>query len=127
MKSLPEIIRFYIVGVINTLFGYGVFALLIFLKCTYPIAALIATVLGVLFNYQTTGRLVFTSKKASIFRFVIFYSLIYATNIVLFKTLKTLTSFNDYYLGLIITGFLSIMSYLANKFIVFTKEAHENN
>ncbi|MHC5824813.1 MAG: GtrA family protein, partial [Nostoc sp.] len=41
-------IRFLIVGGINTLFGYSLFALLILLNFHYEIAALISTACGIL-------------------------------------------------------------------------------
>ena len=54
--------RFLLIGAVNTIFGYGVYALLIFLRCDYKIAALAGTVLGVLFNFLTTGRIVFGTR-----------------------------------------------------------------
>ncbi|MEI6986332.1 MAG: GtrA family protein [Rhodospirillaceae bacterium] len=51
--------RFIVVGVINTAFGYCVFAALILLDVTSILALFISTTLGILFNYKTTGRLVF--------------------------------------------------------------------
>ena len=52
-------VRFLLVDVINTLFGYFSFATLIIIGLDYKLAALLATIQGVLFNFQTTGRLVF--------------------------------------------------------------------
>jgi len=43
-----KFIRFFIIGLINTLFGYLMFALFIFLNFHYSIAVLLATILGVL-------------------------------------------------------------------------------
>ncbi|MBQ8045896.1 MAG: GtrA family protein, partial [Bacteroidales bacterium] len=67
----PEFIRFVLVAILNTLFGYGVYSLLVFLGLHYSVATLGSTVLGVLFNFKTYGVLVFknTSNKL-IFRFV---------------------------------------------------------
>lgn len=71
-------LRFLLVGGINTIFGYSVFALLIIFKMPYPIAAFLATVLGVLFNFKSYGRLVFGSRdNRLIFRFVGVYGLCY--------------------------------------------------
>lgn len=126
MKTVTEIIRFYLVGLLNTAFGYLAFALLIFIGLTYAYAALIATSMGVIFNYFTTGNLVFKRKKASLLKFALFYAAIYLLNITICAILKKITALNDYYLGFIITCFLSIISYLANKFFVFTRTTHEN-
>jgi putative flippase GtrA len=54
--------RFLFVGLLNTGFGYGVFVLLVLLKLGPGVALFVATALGVLFNYMTTGRLVFAAK-----------------------------------------------------------------
>lgn len=70
------------VGILNTAFGYTLFVLLIWLGLYYPYAVGLGTVLGVLFNFQTTGRLVFGNAKwQSIFRFIGVYFLIYLLNV----------------------------------------------
>lgn len=56
---MSEVLRFGLVGLLNAAFGYGVFAVLI-LAGAWPAAALvIGTCAGVLFNMQTSRRLVF--------------------------------------------------------------------
>ena len=71
-------VRFLVVGGINTVFGYSVFAVLILLKVAYPIAAFLSTVLGVLFNFKSYGRLVFGSHdNRLIFRFFGVYGVCY--------------------------------------------------
>jgi putative flippase GtrA len=68
-------LRFVLVGIINTVFGYLVFALLV-LAGVWPGSALIVTtVAGVAFNFQTTRRLVFHSD-GPILRFVTVYSIV---------------------------------------------------
>jgi len=75
-------VRFLIVGGVNTVFGYSVFALLILLKIPYPIAALAATILGILFNFKSYGRFVFGSHdNRLIFRFVLVYAICYAVGL----------------------------------------------
>jgi putative flippase GtrA len=51
-------VRFLLVGVLNTIFGYFLYGTLILIGLDYKLAVLLATILGVLFNFQTTGRLV---------------------------------------------------------------------
>ena len=50
--------RFLLVGVLNTIFGYFLYGTLILIGLDYKYAVLLATILGDLFNFQTTGRLV---------------------------------------------------------------------
>lgn len=57
-----QFVWFLAVGGLNTLFGYGVFSLLVLVGLAPGVALLIATMLGVAFNYFTTGRIVFAAK-----------------------------------------------------------------
>jgi putative flippase GtrA len=69
---------------LNTVFGYGLFAALILIGLRYPLAAAIATVIGILFNFQTTGRLVFGRHDLSlILRFLAVYAISYVVGITL--------------------------------------------
>ena len=60
-------IRFLLVGGVKTLFGYGVFFSLIYIGLHYSLAALLGTILGILFNFQTVGRLVFDGYHHGLF------------------------------------------------------------
>ncbi len=74
--------RFLLVGAINTLFGYFLYGSLILIGLNYKYAVLLATILGVLFNFQTTGKLVFGSKNNKlIFRFVLVYVATFLLNV----------------------------------------------
>ena len=57
-----QILRFLVVGAINTIFGYGAFALFILLGLHYVLAALLGQICGILFNFKTTGTIVFKNK-----------------------------------------------------------------
>ncbi|HET9651933.1 MAG TPA: GtrA family protein, partial [Usitatibacter sp.] len=66
-----QFVRFLIVGGVNTLFGYAVFAGLV-LAGMPPMPALVLTyVVGVLFNFFTTRRFVFAAsgRGAALLRF----------------------------------------------------------
>jgi len=56
------IARFIGVGLINTVVGYGIYGILILLNVPYLVALLMATIMGVIFNYFSIGRLVFKSR-----------------------------------------------------------------
>ncbi len=57
--TLRRFVKFLFVGLINTGFGYGVYAVLVLLKTPPQIALLAMFVIGVLWNYTTTARFVF--------------------------------------------------------------------
>ena len=71
-------VRFLLVGGLNTVFGYSVFAIGILVGLPYPLAALVATVLGALFNFKSYGTLVFASHdNRLVFRFFAVYGVCY--------------------------------------------------
>jgi putative flippase GtrA len=76
--------RFLVIGVFNTIFGYGVFALVYLATGVPTLAIVLATGIGVLFNFMTTGRVVFGNRDArAIIPFVMGYAVTMAINIAL--------------------------------------------
>jgi putative flippase GtrA len=85
-----QFIRFLVVGGVNTLFGYAVFATLV-LAGMPPMPALVITyVVGVLFNFFTTRRFVFSARghPAALLRFVVAYVVIYFFNLGLYSLVE---------------------------------------
>ncbi len=118
-----RLLKFFLVGGLNTLFGYSVYSLFIYIGLHYSIASLLSTVLGVLFNFKTTGMLVFKSRdNRLIFKFVGVYVVVYVVNVGL---LKALHSFGvDLYLsGAILVLPLAMLSYVLLKKFVFKETA----
>ena len=88
LQSLWQIrfLRFLLIAALNTVFGYALFAALILLGIRYPLAAAIGTVLGILFNFQTTGRFVFERHDLSlILRFFGVYAITYVVGVMLLR------------------------------------------
>lgn len=78
----PQLLRFLLVGGLNTAVGYGLFAAFTWGGLPYPLAIGLATVLGVAFNFQSTGRLVFGGAPLSrLARFVAVYVVVYLLNV----------------------------------------------
>ena len=74
--------RFLLVGGLNVVFGYGVFALLTWWGLPYPVAIGLATLAGIAFNFQSTGRLVFGSaRREQAPRFAGVYAVTYGLNL----------------------------------------------
>lgn len=85
-RTRIEFLKFLAIGALNTLFGYSVFAGLVLAGLAAMPALVGAYVVGILFNYVTTRRLVFGHKGGSAFlRFVAAYGVIYVFNVALFK------------------------------------------
>ena len=111
--------RFVLVGLLNTAFGYSIFSLLIFLGLHYTVAILIATVLGVLFNFKTIGKLVFNNPHNHLFfKFIGVYTITYCINIILVKLLL-INHINIYLAGAIAIFLAALVSYTLNKNWVF--------
>ena len=58
-----ELINFLIVGFLNTLFGYSLYAFFIYLGLNYVLAILFSTILGIVFNFKTIGKFVFQNDS----------------------------------------------------------------
>jgi putative flippase GtrA len=79
-----QVVRFLAVGVLNTAFGYVIFAAGVLAGLPSGIALAIAMVIGVIFNFFTLGRLVFDSRDPTrLPRFVGVYALTYVVNLML--------------------------------------------
>jgi putative flippase GtrA len=73
MGDRARLLRFLLVGVANTAFGYGVFAFVVVFFEAPNIAVIVSTVLGVLFNFFSYGALVFTQRGGRFAPFVLVY------------------------------------------------------
>jgi putative flippase GtrA len=116
-----ELYKYLVVGGINTVFGYSIFALSLFLGLHYSIAVLLATILGILFNFQTYGRIVFKSHSWQLIgRFVFVYAVLYLISLALLMLFDSFIV--DLYLaGAIVMLFVSYLGYVLNKRYVWTK------
>jgi putative flippase GtrA len=88
---------------------------------TYLWALILSTVLGVLFNFQTIGRIVFQShEQRLIFRFFGVYLVVFLFNWLLIK-LGLMVGMNAYLSGAVAVIPAAAMSFLLNKFFVFNR------
>lgn len=117
--SKNKLIRFFIVSGLNTIFGYGLFALLIFIGVAYPFALLMSTIAGILFNFKTIGVVVFKNhNNILIFKFFGVYAITYLCNLgglALFKSFEV----NIYWGGAFLLIPVGLLAYVLNKVFVF--------
>ena len=114
-----QFVRFLFVGLLNTGFGYGVFVLLVLLKLTAGVALFIATILGVLFNYMTTGRLVFATKGLGrLPYFAAVYGLTFVLNLWSLHFLAS-EGFPPILAQAILLPLMVALSFMLNKIFVF--------
>lgn len=116
-----RLINYLLVGGVNTLFGYSVFMLMLWAGFHYSLAIAGSTILGILFNFKSTGVLVFKSHDNSqISRFVIVYALSYCLNVACVGLLIR-CGINVYYSGAIMILPLALLTYRLNSQFVFKK------
>lgn len=116
--SIP-FFRFLAVGGINTVFGYAVFAVFTLIGLHYVLAALLATICGILFNFKTTGTLVFKNRdNRLIFRFFGVYLITYSLMIGFLK-LFDMAGVIPLVAGAIIALPLAVVSFLLMRKLVF--------
>ncbi|MBM3266548.1 MAG: GtrA family protein [Candidatus Sericytochromatia bacterium] len=115
-------LKFLAVGVLNTLFGYSLYALLVFIGLDVALAILLGTILGVLFNFKTTGTLVFGSRdNRRLIRFIGVYALLYVVNVASVKLLMG-AGLNSYLAGAVLLAPMAILAFLLNRKLVFAQE-----
>lgn len=114
-----QAIRFILIGIINTLFGYGLFSLFIFLRFNSSMAIFLSTLVGIVLNFNTLGHFVFnnTDKKLLI-KFISSYLFLMLFNMTLEKSLHFIVSSN-YFSGLLSIIITAGLSYAINKNLVF--------
>ncbi len=113
-------VKFLLVGVLNTLFGYGVFAFFNFLGLHYSLSTLLATILGILFNFKTTGCLVFKNNDNKLlFRFLFVYGLTYLLTVIILGLFEKVNLVNMYLNYAILLPFNALISYFLMKKFVF--------
>lgn len=116
-----QLFRFLIVGGLNTVFGYCMYALFTFIGLHYALAVLLGQISGILFNFNTTGKIVFNNTESGlIFRFTGVYMTTYIVNVLLLR-LFAQVNYNMYFAGAILILPIAFLSFLLNKKFVFSK------
>src|SRR5690606_7438256 len=110
-----RLLRFLVVGAINTIFSYIVYAILILVGAHFSLATLISTVLGVIFNFFTTGRIVFRNMDNKRFlSFVLVYAFTYLVNILILRWLIDGLAMEKLLAGALVTLPVALLSYVLN-------------
>lgn len=114
-----RLVRFLLVGTVNTAFSYGVYALMLYFGMNYAAASLIALVLGILFSFRTQGAFVFyNSDKTRFGRFVVAWGIIYLCNIAFIRVMLGF-GFSAYVAGVLALPITTFLSYVIQKHFVF--------
>ncbi|MFT4026847.1 MAG: GtrA family protein [Novosphingobium sp.] len=113
-----ELRRYYLMGVLNTTFGLGAYALLVAAGLNMFVAQLISHLSGMAFNYLTYSRHVFRDAAPAKARFVLSYGVNYLLGLAaLWAISRVITS--PYLAGLLSAVLVSVVNYFALKLLVF--------
>jgi len=115
-----QFLKFLAVGLLNTAFGYGVFAVFLAINLHYSAALALSTILGVLFNFKTIGTLVFSSHdNRKIFRFVAVYFFVYFLNVAGIGFFES-NGYSPFLSGAILLPIRAVLSFILLKKMVFS-------
>lgn len=118
-REFQRFIRFIVIGLLNTLVGYMIFAALYFVGFNKFFAIVTSTGLGALFNFFSIGELVFRQSKLTLLpRFLCVYAGQCGVNMVGMYLLSDMR-FTPYAAQLILLPGLAIGTYLALRSFVF--------
>lgn len=120
----PKVVKFLSAGVLNTVFGYAVYAALLYVGTPYLAALFLATIAGVIFNYFSFGRIVFNGLGSRyIFgKFIIAYSIIYGVNALLLHVLTRDFFFSPYMGQVICIPLGVVLSWILMNFWVYKND-----
>ena len=130
MKEIinKQFIKFILVGIINTIVGYGTYGILIYFNVNYLIANTISTIIGVINSYILNTKITFNESKKDFktpFKFVSIYLISYLIgmlNLVIF--VKHLL-INSYIAGLLNICLTTIISYFGHKYFSFNSNKNK--
>lgn len=122
LSSARRLWRYYQAGIVNTAFGYGLFALFVALGLNMYVAQIASHLLGMAFNYFTYSRHAFHDSDVSKSRFIASYAVNYLLGLgALWVVSQAVAS--PYLAGLIAVAIVSLINYFILKHWVFTARA----
>lgn len=117
-----QFMLFLVMGGVNTLFYYCLYSLLIFSGLHYAAAVVIATCCGVMFNFQTFGRIVFKNFQLRLLgKFIGVYTVVCIANIAGLKALEIAGLADKYIAGAVLVLPVALLGYVLNKRFVFKR------
>lgn len=116
--SAQRLWRYYQAGIVNTVFGYAAYALLVSTGMNMFVAQVIAQILAVTFNYFSYSRHVFAGASASKLRFVLAYAVNYAVSLASLAAAATVVA-SPYLAGLLALLFASSVNFIVLRRFVF--------
>lgn len=113
------LMRFVLIGAINTGFSYSIYCLLVAWGAGYAAACFFALLAGIGWSFLTNGKLVFaTTLKGRLPGFLAVWAFLYLLNIALIRLLL-LAGANPYAAGLLAAFPMAALGFLLQRRFVF--------
>ncbi|MBP3461171.1 MAG: GtrA family protein [Bacilli bacterium] len=122
-------IRFLFVGGLNTIVGYGSFALLLLTGMNYLLANTISYIIGVIHSYIWNRKFTFKSKNKSILELIKFVS-VYVVNYLIglgsLYILVDILKIDKYLAGALNLVITTLISWFGHKYFSFRQKGEKN-
>ncbi len=118
LRRLDQFWAYVRVGVLNAAFGYGVYAVLLFVGINLFAAQIIAHGLGMTFNYFMFRRHVFRDSRAAVVPYIAAYAVNYGLSLATLAGLNQVLA-SDYLAGFLSIVFVALVNFVVLKFFVF--------
>jgi putative flippase GtrA len=122
-RETSILLRFLVVGIVNTCFGIGVYWLLLYAGFLYQWASLLSLLLGIIFSFNTHKVAVFKTG-GFFFRYVVIWIAIYLINIELITMIRD--DIGDYFAGIAVLPVNVVLSFMLMKHFVFRQVKEYN-
>jgi putative flippase GtrA len=116
--DMKILLRFLVVGIVNTCFGVGVYWLLLYAGFPYQWASLLSLILSIIFSFNTHKLAVFRIGGA-FSRYILVWTFIYFVNIELISIIRDSTG--DYLAGIAVLPINVALSFTLMKRFVFRR------
>jgi len=113
------LLRYVVVGSLNTAASFGAYSLLLYAGWSYPLASLGSLIFGICLSFLTLGRYVFLSRlRGRFLKFIVVWSILYIANLGLIAIVLKFGA-GPYMAGLLAAAPTVGLAYLSQKFYVF--------
>ena len=115
-------IRYFTIGIFNTIIGYGIIFILMALGVIPEIANIIGYIIGIIISYILNKIFTFKTKtksKKEFFRFVICMICSYLINIIVLVILYRYIGIDKYIATIIASIFYTFSGYIFSKYFAF--------
>lgn len=122
-KFEKKFVKYLFVGFMNTVFSYIIYAIIVTITGRATLSLGISYVICVLFNFQTTGRIVFQNKDNSLLiKFILCYLTTFFINRYALDTMVNTIGMDKYLSQALLVFPIAMISFLLLKFFVFPEK-----